>query len=119
MRMRIARAVLAAGLLGSATGITLGIAVAEPGDAAVQINNFIFGPKIITVKVGTTVTWTNQDYVPHTVISTTQLFRSPVFFTNDMFAFTFSTPGTYEYYCTIHPKMTGTVVVEAAANSTP
>jgi plastocyanin len=61
------------------------------------------------------VTWTNQDYLPHTVISTTQQFRSPVFFTNDKFAFTFSTPGTYEYFCAIHPKMTGTVVVEAAA----
>jgi plastocyanin len=61
------------------------------------------------------VTWTNQDYLPHTVISTTQQFRSPVFFTNDKFTFTFSTPGTYEYFCTIHPKMTGTVVVEAAA----
>jgi plastocyanin len=116
MRMGMARAALAAALLGSATGITLGVAFAKPGDAAVQINSFIFGPKIITVKIGTTVTWTNQDYVPHTVTSTTQLFRSPVFFTNDKFSFTFSTPGTYEYFCTIHSKMTGTVVVEAAAD---
>jgi plastocyanin len=117
MRMGIARAALAAGLLGSATGITLGMAFAEPGDAAIQITNYVYGPKVITVKAGTTVTWTNHDYVPHTVISTTQLFRSSVFFTNDTFAFTFTTPGTYEYYCTIHPKMTGTVVVEDAATT--
>jgi plastocyanin len=61
MRMSIARTALAAGLFGSATGITLGTAFAGPGDAAVQINNYVFGPKIIKVKVGTTVTWTNQD----------------------------------------------------------
>ena len=117
MRIGIARVALAAGLLGSATGITLGMELAEPGDAAIQINNYVYRPKVITVKVGTTVTWTNHDYVPHTVISTTQLFRSPVFFANDNFTFTFATPGTYEYYCTIHPKMTGTVVVEAAATT--
>jgi plastocyanin len=119
MKMSIARAALAAGLLGSATGITLGMAFAEPDDAAVKIDNFTFGPNIITVKVGTAVTWTNHDYVPHTVISTMQQFRSPVFFTDDKFTFTFSTPGTYQYFCTLHPKMTGTVVVEAAAGTTP
>jgi plastocyanin len=117
MRMGIARVALADGLLGSATGIKLGIAFAEPGDAAIQINNYVYGPKVITVKVGTTVTWTNHDYVPHTVISTTERFRSSVFFTNDNFSFTFTKPGTYEYYCTIHPKMTGTVVVEAATTT--
>jgi plastocyanin len=119
MRMSIARAALAAGLLGSATGITLGMAFAGSGDDAVKIDNFTFGPKIITVQVGTIVTWTNQDDIPHTVTSTTQQFRSQALDTDDKFTFTFSTPGTYKYFCTLHPQMTGTVVVEAAAGTTP
>ena len=67
MRIRFARAAVAAGLLGCATGITLGVAFAGVDDAAVKIDNFTFTPKSVTVKAGTTVTWTNQDDIPHTV----------------------------------------------------
>jgi plastocyanin len=113
MRMSFARAAVVAGLLGCATGITLGVAFAEADDAAVKIDNFTFTPKSVTVKAGTTVTWTNQDDIPHTVTSTNKQFRSKALDTDDKFTFTFSTPGTYDYFCSLHPKMTGTIVVEA------
>lgn len=118
MRMNFARAVLAAGLVGSAAGITLGVAFAEPGNVAVNVKDFTFGPKSVTVKAGTLITWTNQDDIPHTVISTTQQFRSSALDTGDKFSFTFSAPGTYNYFCSLHPQMTGTVVV-VAADATP
>jgi plastocyanin len=81
----------------------------------VKIDNFTFAPQRIVVQAGTTVTWTNADDAPHTVVSTTKLFKSSAFDTEDKFSFTFATPGTYEYFCSLHPHMTGTVVVEAAA----
>ena len=81
----------------------------------VKIDNFAFAPQRIVVQAGTTVTWTNADDAPHTVVSTTKLFKSSALDTEDKFSFTFATPGTYEYFCSLHPHMTGTVVVEAAA----
>ena len=113
MRMSFARAAVVAGVLGCAIGITLGVAFAGAEDAAVKIDNFTFTPKSVTVKAGTTVTWTNQDDIPHTVTSTTKQFRSKGLDTDDKFTFTFSTPGTYDYFCSLHPQMTGTIVVEA------
>jgi plastocyanin len=117
MRMTVARAALAACLLGGATGLTLGIAFADGGDGTVKIDNFTFMPKNLTVKVGTAVIWTNLDDIPHTVTSTTQQFRSKALDTDDKFSFTFSTPGTYDYFCSLHPHMTGTIVVEAATGA--
>jgi plastocyanin len=81
----------------------------------VKIDNFAFAPQRIVVQAGTTVTWTNADDAPHTVVSTTKLFKSSALDTADKFSFTFATPGTCEYFCSLHPHMTGTVVVEAAA----
>ncbi len=81
-------------------------------NAAVKIDNFVFGPQTITVPVGTTVTWTNSDDIPHTAVSTEGVFKSKVMDTEEKFSYTFSKPGTYSYYCTIHPKMTGKVVVQ-------
>jgi plastocyanin len=66
------------------------------------------------VKIGTTVTWDNADDIPHTVVSSAKLFRSKVLDTGGTFSFTFTTPGAYEYFCSLHPHMTGTIVVEAA-----
>jgi len=80
--------------------------------ADVKIDNFSFTPQEIRVKVGTTVTWTNRDDIPHTVTSTDQVFKSKALDTDDKFSFTPSKPGTYSYYCSIHPKMTGKVIVE-------
>jgi plastocyanin len=78
----------------------------------VKIDNFSFGPAQITVPVGTTVTWTNRDDIPHTVVSTDKVFKSKVLDTDEKFSFTFSKAGTYPYFCSIHPKMTGKVVVQ-------
>lgn len=80
--------------------------------AEVKIDNFSFGPVAITVPVGTTVTWTNRDDIPHTVVSTEKVFKSKVLDTDEKFSFTFTKAGEYPYFCSIHPKMTGKVVVQ-------
>ena len=79
---------------------------------AVKIDNFKFGPEDATVAVGTTVTWTNRDDIPHTVVSTTGVFKSKVLDTDEKFSFTFTKAGTYDYFCSVHPKMTGKVIVQ-------
>lgn len=81
-------------------------------NAEVKIDNFSFGPETLTVAVGTTVTWTNRDDIPHTVVSTEGMFKSKVRDTDETFSYTFDKAGTYPYYCSIHPKMTGKVVVQ-------
>jgi plastocyanin len=79
----------------------------------VKIDNFSFGPATITVPAGSTVTWTNNDDVPHVVTSDDgKLFKSKALDTDDRFSFTFTKPGTYNYYCAIHPKMTAKIVVQ-------
>ena len=80
-------------------------------DAQVKIANFTFDPPTLTVKAGTTVTWVNADDIPHVVLEKTGKFRSPALDTDDKFSQTFSTPGTVEYFCAIHPHMTGKIVV--------
>ena len=87
---------------------------AAPATADVKIDNFSFGPASVTVAVGTTVTWTNRDDIPHTVVSTDdpKAFKSKVLDTDEKFSYTFAKPGTYPYFCSVHPKMTGTVVVK-------
>ena len=81
--------------------------------AAVSIENFTFKNPVVTVKVGTTVTWTNADDIPHTVVSKTGLFKSKVLDTGDRFSFTFAKAGQFGYFCSLHPHMTGTIVVKA------
>ena len=88
-------------------------AAANPATAEVKIDNFSFTPATLTVKAGTQITWTNGDDIPHTVVSDDHTtFKSKVLDTNDTFTFTISKPGTYSYFCSIHPKMTGKVIVE-------
>lgn len=77
----------------------------------VVVDNFSFAPAMASVPVGTTITWTNRDDVPHTIVSTEQKFKSPVLDTDGQFAYRFDAPGTYKYFCSIHPKMTGQIVV--------
>jgi plastocyanin len=86
----------------------------QPSAAAVEvkIDNFSFGPQTITVPVGATVIWTNRDDIPHTSVSTEGVFKSKVMDTDEKFSYTFIKAGTYPYYCSIHPKMTGQVVVQ-------
>ena len=83
--------------------------------STVSIDNFTFTPAKLTVKAGTTVTWTNRDDIPHGIGSANNAFaRSKALDTDDAFSFTFTTPGTYQYFCYIHPHMVGTIVVETA-----
>src|SRR5260370_31061608 len=86
---------------------------AQPSAAntEVKIDNFSFGPATITVPVGATVTWTNRDDIPHTVVSTDGAFKSKVRATDETFSYTFANEGTYPYYCSLHPKTTGQVAV--------
>ena len=78
---------------------------------AVHIDNFVFQPAQISVKVGQTVTWTNRDDIPHTVVCAGK-FRSKTMDTDGTFAFTFTAAGEYKYFCSLHPHMTGIVKVE-------
>ena len=88
-------------------------AAARAAELTATIDNFTFTPQKLTVKVGDTVTWTNGDDIPHTVTSTGH-FRSKALDTGDKFTYTFTTPGTFQYFCSLHPQMQGSVVVEGA-----
>jgi amicyanin len=103
-------------IIGIAAGFLLAATPASAEDVAVKIGNFTFGPQEVKVKAGTTVTWTNEDDIPHTVVSP-NAFRSKVMDTDGTYSFTFTTPGTYKYFCSLHPHMTGTIVVEAQTGS--
>jgi plastocyanin len=91
--------------------ICLGAAHAYAEDTAITIDNFTFSPAELTVKVGTTVTWTNHDDIPHAIVSAGK-FRSKTLDTDDKFSFTFTAAGDYKYFCSLHPHMTGTIKVE-------
>ena len=80
-------------------------------DTAVHIDNFVFEPQQLTVKAGTTVTWTNRDDIPHTVVCAGK-FRSKTMDTDGTFTFTFAAAGEYKYFCSLHPHMQGVVKVE-------
>lgn len=117
------RSALVAAVLGAASAPFVAAiilpAVAQQAPArAVSIENFTFNPPTLTVKTGTTVTWTNKDDIPHGIASSSNAFtRSKALDTNDSFSFTFATPGSYQYFCYIHPHMVGTIVVEAVTGS--
>ena len=105
--------VIAASLLaGNLSTLAARAEQTQASSAEVKIDNFSFGPTTLTVAVGTTVTWTNRDDIPHTVVSDEKVFKSKVLDTDEKFSFTFTKPGTYPYFCSVHPKMTGKVVVQ-------
>jgi len=87
---------------------------AKLGANVVQIANFSFSPQTLTVAAGTSVTWVNRDDEAHTVTSAAnpRLFNSPPLDTGDQFSFTFAAPGSYSYFCAIHPQMVGVVIVK-------
>ena len=101
----------ASGLMMTLASLTS--AAPAPAAAAVEIGNFTFKNPVLTVKAGTTVIWTNGDDIPHTVVSKDGVFKSKVLDSGDKFSFTFAKPGQFGYYCSIHPHMTGTVIVKA------
>jgi len=116
------RSAIAAAVFGAVVGSGLAggalIARAQSPASAVLIDNFTFNPQQLTVKAGTTVTWTNKDDIPHGIASANNAFsKSKALDTDDSYSFTFTTPGTYAYFCYIHPHMTGTIVVESATGS--
>jgi plastocyanin len=97
------------------SGGTPGVTANDQPSAAnteIKIDNFSFEPQTLTVPVGATVTWTNRDDIPHTVVSTDGVFKSKVQDTDEKFSYTFTKAGTYPYFCSVHPKMTGKVVVQ-------
>ena len=110
----VATLVLGIGACGAGQKAFVANAQQHPAAMEVKIDNFSFGPASLTVPVGTTVTWINHDDIPHTVVSTDdpKTFKSKVLDTDEKFSFTFSKPGTYSYFCSIHPKMTGKVIVQ-------
>ena len=80
-------------------------------EVKIDIKEFMFGPKDLTVTMGTKVTWVNDDQVPHTVAETHKAFRSGALDTDDSFSWVFNTPGEFEYFCALHPQMIGKIVV--------
>ena len=104
--------------LGAMAGLVVAVLAVKPvraADTEVKIDNFTFNPQTVTVKAGTTVTWVNHDDIPHTATSKAGLFKSKALDTDDKFSFTFTTPGTFEYFCALHPHMTGSIVVETSS----
>jgi plastocyanin len=93
------------------------VANAEAG--VVKIDNFTFSPTTLTVAPGTTVTWTNDDDIPHTVVAKDKAFRSKPLDTGNQFTFTFATPGEYAYFCSLHPHMVGKIIVKSAGAGGP
>jgi plastocyanin len=94
-------------------GFTGNASAGEPQAAQVTIDNFSFTPATLTIPAGTVVTWVNHDDIPHTVVSDDKTtFKSRALDTDDKFSFTFAKPGTYSYFCSIHPKMTAKVIVQ-------
>jgi amicyanin len=85
---------------------------ASPDNPLVEIAKHKFSLPTVTVPVGGTVTWLNHDDDVHTAVSTTQVFRSPGLDTDEAYSYKFTKPGVYQYYCTLHPVMTGTVIVK-------
>lgn len=117
------RTLLAAGVAGGAWSLALaarGVRAADAtpgaqaaGTAQVTIDNFTFSPAELTVAAGTRVTWTNRDDIPHTVVDrdNPRTMKSPPLDTDDSFTFAFERPGTFHYFCSLHPHMQGAVVV--------
>ncbi len=109
MKTTITSTVIAAALMLFAAHLPAG---SKANTDMVKIDNFSFTPQSLTVHPGTTVTWINKDDVPHTVTSNEKKFKSPALDTDERFTFTFSAPGTYSYYCSVHPHMTGKIIVQ-------
>lgn len=94
-----------------ALGVLLAVPLVQAEGSEVSIQDYTFSPTQLTVTAGTQVTWTNRDQVPHLVVDQDKQFRSPALDTNEHYTFTFSHPGTYHYFCSLHPQMTGTITV--------
>ena len=123
LRFAAARLVLNRGLvvalvLGPVIGAMLAFGAVAAQDATkkdaneITIDNFTFTPKELTVAVGTTVKWVNHDDIPHTIVEKKTTFRSKALDTDDSYSFTFTSAGTFDYFCGLHPHMVGQVIVK-------
>jgi plastocyanin len=105
-------------LLGPVIGAMLAFGTVAAQDAAkkdaneITIDNFTFTPKELTVAVGTKVKWVNHDDIPHTIVEKKTTFRSKALDTDDSYSFTFTSAGTFDYFCGLHPHMVGQVIVK-------
>ena len=112
--MRSLRPQFSRALIGAFASLLLGGAsAAEPAPKLIELKAFMFEPTAVTIVAGTAVAWKNLDPEPHTVASIDGAFRSGALDQGDSFTFTFAKPGTYRYVCSIHPQMTGTIIVTA------
>ena len=113
-RLVLDRGLVVALLLGPVIGVMLafGAVAAQDATDAITIDNFTFTPKELTVAVGTTVKWVNHDDIPHTVVEKKTTFRSKALDTDDSYSFTFTSAGTFDYFCGLHPHMVGKVIVK-------
>jgi plastocyanin len=117
-RLVFNRGLVAALLLGPAIGAMLAFGTVAAQDATkkdaneITIDNFTFTPKELTVAVGTTVKWVNHDDIPHTIVEKKTAFRSKALDTDDSYSFTFTSAGTFDYFCGLHPHMVGQVIVK-------
>jgi|SRR5947207_2977536 len=116
MKKRTCIAIAAACLLTVVGAVGAANKAVSAGETAssteIKIDNFTFAPETLTVKAGTQITWTNHDDIPHTVVSDDKAFKSKALDTDEKFSFTPTRPGTYAYFCSIHPKMTAKLVVQ-------
>jgi plastocyanin len=119
MKSYIRNVVVCAVLLGVVASAAMihGVSITQAAEnktapVTVTVDNSSFTPKEITVAAGTTITWVNHDDVPHTIVSTDKKFRSKALDTDDQFSFTFTDSGTYAYFCSVHPMMTGKIIVK-------
>ena len=113
-RFAPSRAVVVAMLLGPILGAMLafGTLAAQDATNVITIDNFTFSPKELSVAVGTTVKWVNHDDIPHTVVEKKTTFRSKALDTDDSYSYTFTSAGTFDYFCGLHPHMVGQVIVK-------
>ncbi len=113
-RLTKSRGIMIALVLGPLTGIllALGSLSAQGAKVTVTIDNFTFAPEELNILSGTTVTWINHDDIPHSVVENDKVFRSKAFDTDESYSFTFTTAGTFRYFCGLHPHMVGKIVVK-------
>jgi plastocyanin len=110
--VRLVGAILTTAGLGCALGAAgLAWSAYAAAESQVKIDNFTFGPDTLTVPAGTTITFNNDDDIPHTVVATDKSFRSQALDTGDSFAVTLTKAGVINYFCSLHPRMTGKIVV--------
>ena len=114
IRFAPGRALIVAMLLGPIIGAILafGALAAQDATNVITIDNFTFSPKELTIAVGTAVKWINHDDIPHTIVEKKTTFRSKALDTDDSYSFTFTSAGTFDYFCGLHPHMVGQVIVK-------